>query len=48
MTSGLWSWKLKSAKECVTTHRTNAIAFKINGAESVFKHINIHYNLKKK
>jgi len=26
---------LESAKECVTTHRTNAIALKINGAESV-------------
>jgi len=24
-----------SAKECVTTHQTNAIALKINGAESV-------------
>jgi len=35
MTSGQWSWKLKSAKECVTTHLTNAIALKINGAESV-------------
>ena len=35
MTSGQWSWKLKSAKECVKTYRTNAIALKINGAESV-------------
>jgi len=26
---------LESAKECVTTHQTNAIALKINGAESV-------------
>jgi len=26
---------LESAKECVTTHLTNAIALKINGAESV-------------
>jgi len=35
LTLGLWSWKSKSAKECVTTHLTNAIALKINGAESV-------------
>jgi len=28
-------WKSDSAKECVTTHLTNAIALKINGAESV-------------
>jgi len=34
-TSGQLTWKLDSAKECVTTHRTNAIALKINGAESV-------------
>jgi len=26
---------LESAKECVTTHLANAIALKINGAESV-------------
>jgi len=34
-TSGRWPWKLEFAKECVTTHLTNAIALKINGAESV-------------
>jgi len=34
-TSGQWPWKLESANECVTTHLTNAIALKINGAESV-------------
>jgi len=34
-TFGQWSSKSKSAKECVTTHQTNAIALKINGAESV-------------
>jgi len=35
MTLGQWPWKSDSAKECVTTHLTNAIALKINGAESV-------------
>jgi len=35
MTLGQWPWKSESAKECVTTHLTNAIALKINGAESV-------------
>jgi len=34
-TSRQWPWKSESAKECVTTHVTNAIALKINGAESV-------------
>jgi len=34
-TPGQWPWKLDSAKECVTTHLANAIALKINGAESV-------------
>jgi len=37
---------LLSAKECVKTHLTNAIAFKINGAESVYKHINGLFNNK--
>jgi hypothetical protein len=35
MTLGQWPWKSESAKKCVTTHQTNAIALKINGAESV-------------
>jgi len=35
MTPGQWPWKLESVKECVTTHLANAIALKINGAESV-------------
>jgi len=35
MTLGQWPWKSDSAKECVTTHLTNAIALKINGAESI-------------
>ena len=35
MTFGQWPWKSESVKECVKTHQTNAIALKINGAESV-------------
>jgi len=27
-----WSWKSKYAKESITTHQTNTIALKINGA----------------
>jgi len=34
-TPGKWPCKSESAKECVTTHLANAIALKINGAESV-------------
>jgi len=32
-TAGLWPWKSASAKECVTTHRPNAEASKMDGAE---------------
>jgi len=31
MTAGLWPWKSVSAKECVTTHRPNAGALKMDG-----------------
>ena len=31
-TAGRWSWKSIPAKECVTTHRPNQAASKINGA----------------
>ncbi|KAA0056662.1 uncharacterized protein E5676_scaffold351G00270 [Cucumis melo var. makuwa] len=33
-TAGRWSWKSKSAKECVTTHLPNQLAPKIDGAEA--------------
>ena len=32
-TVGRWSWKSKSAKECVTTHQPNQLALKMDGAE---------------
>ena len=32
-TAGRWSWKSKSAKECVTTHLPNELALKMDGAE---------------
>jgi len=31
-TAGLWPWKSAPAKECVTTHRPNAGALKMDGA----------------
>ena len=31
---GQWSWKSKSAKECVTTHFLNQLAPKMDGAEA--------------
>ncbi|KAK8547751.1 hypothetical protein V6N13_027364 [Hibiscus sabdariffa] len=31
-TAGRWSWKSKSAKECVTTHLPNQLAPKMDGA----------------
>ncbi|CAN7110935.1 unnamed protein product [Brassica rapa subsp. narinosa] len=32
--AGRWSWKSKSAKECVTTHLPNQLALKMDGAEA--------------
>jgi len=29
----MWSWKLKSAKECVKTHRSNLFVPKMDGAK---------------
>ena len=34
MTVGMWSWKSKSSKECVTTHRPNGLALKMDGARA--------------
>ena len=33
-TAGRWSWKSKSAKECVTTHLPNGLAPKMDGAQA--------------
>ena len=33
-TVGRWSWKSKSAKECVITHLPNGVAPKMDGAEA--------------
>jgi hypothetical protein len=33
-TAGRWSWKSKSAKECVTTYLPNELALKMDGAEA--------------
>ena len=33
-TTGRWSWKSSSAKECVTTHLSNESALKIDGAKT--------------
>jgi len=33
-TAGRWSWKLKLAKECVTTHLPNQSAPKMDGAQA--------------
>ncbi len=33
-TAGRWSWKSKSAKECVTTHLPNESALKMDGAQA--------------
>ncbi|KAI3642086.1 hypothetical protein MP228_011641 [Amoeboaphelidium protococcarum] len=35
-TAGRWSWKLKSAKECVTTHLPNVPTLKMDGAQACY------------
>ena len=37
-TAGRWSWKSKSAKECVTTHLPNESALKKDGAQACGLH----------
>ena len=34
LTAGRWSWKLKSANECVITHLPNRVALKMDSAET--------------
>ena len=34
LTIGRWPRKLESAKECVTTHQSNALALKMDGAQT--------------
>ena len=36
-TAGRWSWKSKSAKECVTTHLPNQLALKMDGAKAAHR-----------
>ena len=33
LTAGRWSWKLKAAEECVTTHQPNEPALKMGSAQ---------------
>jgi hypothetical protein len=40
-TAGWWSWKSKSAKECVTTHLSNQLALEMDGAEACDPHLAI-------
>ncbi|SBS82200.1 hypothetical protein POVCU1_006720 [Plasmodium ovale curtisi] len=35
---GRWSWKSKSAKECVTTHLPNELALKMDGAKANYRY----------
>ena len=37
-TAGRWSWKSKSAKECVTTHLPNEVALKMDGAQATHRY----------
>ena len=46
-TAGRWSWKSKSAKECVTTHLPNELALKMDGAEASHLESAINVNAKR-
>ena len=45
-TAGRWSWKSKSAKECVTTHLPNQLALKMDGAQAKYRDQAIRANAK--
>ena len=47
-TAGRWSWKLKSAKECVTTHLPNQLALKMDGAQAAHRDTVFSVNAKRK
>ena len=40
-TAGRWSWKSKSAKECVTTYLSNDFAPKMDDAEAYNSHTTV-------
>ncbi len=44
MTTGRWSWKLKSAQECVTTHLSSQAALKMDDAEAGYRYQTIVAN----
>ncbi|EAA16547.1 hypothetical protein [Plasmodium yoelii yoelii] len=46
MTVGRWSWKSKSAKECVTTHLPNELALKMDGAKADYRYQAIERDLR--
>jgi hypothetical protein len=39
LTAGRWPWKSESAKECVTTHRPNQLAAKMDGAQACYLYL---------
>ncbi len=47
-TAGRWSWKSKSAKECVTTHLPNQLALKMDGAQAGYRDQAVWANAKLK
>ena len=47
VTAGRWSWKSKSAKECVTTHLPNELALKMDGAEANDLNLAVNVNAKR-
>ena len=42
-TVGRWSWKLKTAKKCVTTYQPNELALKMDDAK-ILKHFSYTMN----
>ena len=42
MTAGRWSWKLTSAKECVTTHLPKQVTLKMDGTKALSRCIAVN------
>lgn len=45
LTAGRWSWKSKSAKECVTTHLPNELALKMDGAQACYLYFTVRVDM---
>jgi len=45
LTAGRWSWKLISAKKCVTTYLPNELALKIDDAKAFYLNLTVKFKI---